>query len=427
MPTRPISPTAALALNSVSSKAGSALALYDLANRLQEQAKALRNRHFAYTVSVSEEDPLYSEVHAWLMSIMPEEKYRSLSVSSAMRSWDDELMAEGDEDRPRPRPALTVSFDDNAERKVIVDGNKITVWLATPDSPTGGTGYGAREPKKIKLQAYSYEGQQAVIGELNRINDRHAKVRKPALKMVSSWGGWQTRSDLPARTMDSVFLPIDQKDRIIADVQNFLDEEERYNRLSIPWHRGYMFHGPPGTGKSTVVKALANYFGLDLWYVGLSDLTSESSLLDLLSKVGPRSILLLEDIDTVKISQEQDQEDTKAKITSGSLLNALDGVSTPHGLITMMTTNRFDTLNEALVRAGRMDCIEKLDWPTMSTLDRMFTHFYGRRPIEWGNYSDFQVENFSVAAAAEIFKSNMHDSAAAAELVFQRAFNALAA
>lgn len=405
------------------SRAGTALAMYDLSSRVYESAKQFRSRHFAYTVSVSEDDPLYSEVHAWLMSIMPTEKHRSLLVSSADRSWDDDLVSlDDDESERRPRPALSVKFDDSANRKVVVDGFNITVWLSNPDQvgSSSNQSYG-REPKKIKLQAYSYEGQQAVIKELNRINDRHAKVRKPSLKMVSSWGGWQTRSDLPARTLESVFMPAVQKDRIIADVQSFLDSEDRYNKLSIPWHRGYMFHGPPGTGKTSIVKAVGNHFGLDIWYVGLADLSSEANLLDLLSKVGPRSILLLEDIDTVKISQEQDQEDTKAKITSGSLLNALDGVSTPHGLITMMTTNRFETLNKALIRAGRMDCIEKLDWPTMSTLDDMFVHFYGRRPVEWGNYSDHILEGFSVSAAAEIFKSNMYNPEQAAEATFQRA------
>jgi chaperone BCS1 len=42
------------------------------------------------------------------------------------------------------------------------------------------------------------------------------------------------------------------------------------------------------------------------------------------------------------------------------MLNALDGVWTPHGLITMMTTNNRDALDPALLRAGRIDVDEEL-------------------------------------------------------------------
>ena len=173
-----------------------------------------------------------------------------------------------------------------------------------------------------------------------------------------------------------------------------------------------MFHGPPGTGKTSLVKALANEFNLDLWYISLSDLSKESSLMNLITAVGPRSLLLLEDIDTMQITHDRDNSE-QGKISMSSLLNALDGVATPHGLITVMTTNRFEVLDLALTRAGRMDLIEKLDYPSGETLATMFKHFFGVEP-KWGQVlkgtaKTDPIEGLSTSQVAEIMKRNMSD------------------
>lgn len=405
-------------------KVSSALALVELYNKGKHYYDTLQAKKL-FTVNVSEDDPLYSDIHAWLMSIMPDERHHSLLVSSPGRSYDEDVEPVSEDEGPRivRRPPLTVRFDDTAHRDVYISGHKIQVWVATPEQAGGVSKDGnswEREPKKIKLQAKTHEGQQAIIAELNRINDEKATVRKAVLKMVAPWGGhWRTRSDLPPRTMDSVFIPHDQKERLVSDVGAFLSQEDRYNKMSFPWHRGYMLYGPPGTGKTSIVKGLANHYNLDLWYVGLADLNNESGLLNLLSQVGPRSILLLEDIDTVKIAKGEDANDS-GKITVGSLLNALDGVSTPHGLITFMTTNHFDELDDRLVRAGRMDVKEEIGFPTPQTLAEMFNHFYGQSPEQWwGSWEDNQLDGVSVAAVAEIFKSNMDDPETAAKQAFE--------
>jgi hypothetical protein len=396
-------------------KATAALALYEGGSKLYSQGKEFWRNHFAYTVTVSEKDPLYMDIHSWLLSIMPNERHRSLLVSSESRRYDEDMSVGSSDDTSGPRRSakpLTVKFDDSANRKVVIDGYDITVRLHSPEISEAAVL--TREPpsSKIYFTAYTYAGQQAVIRELERINSEKSTERKAVLRMVGQWGGWKVRSDLPPRSLESVSLPTQQKARIVDDLAFFLEAEDRYNRLAIPWHRGYMFHGPPGTGKTSIVKALANHFNLDLWYVSLSDLKAESSLLGLLSEVGPRSILLLEDIDTVKITHDRDASEA-GTISMGSLLNTLDGVATPHGLVTMMTTNRFEVLDEALTRTGRMDLVEKLDWPTSETMANMFTHFFGRYPNSWGVTNDKPIEGVSPSQVAEIFKQNLDDAEAA--------------
>jgi AAA+ superfamily predicted ATPase len=74
-------------------------------------------------------------------------------------------------------------------------------------------------------------------------------------------------------------------------------------------------------------------------------------------EIQPRSVLLLEDVDVYHAATDRDEED--GKVSVAAMLNALDGVWTPHGLITMMTTNNRDRLDAALVRAGRIDVDEE--------------------------------------------------------------------
>lgn len=392
-------------------KVAAAVMAYDGVIKLYNQSRAYWNEHFAYTVTVSEKDPLYSDVHSWLLTVMPDDKHRTLLISSSDSRYSD--MAE-DESTPRKNKPLTVRFDDSVSRQVDISGHSVRVQLYKPESGSSSTAY-EPEPKRIEFTTATHSGQRAVIEQLELINSRRATERKATLKMVTSWGSWRTRSDLPPRSLASVSIPEDQKNRIVSDIENFLAAEDRYNRLAIPWHRGYMFHGPPGTGKTSIVKALANHFCLDLWYVGLSDLKAESGLMSLLSEVGPRSILLLEDIDTIKITHDRDASE-QGVISMSSLLNSLDGVATPHGLITMMTTNRFDILDPALTRAGRMDMVEKLDYPTKSTLAQMYLHFFDIAP-RW-EAGDTPIEGLSTAKVAELFKQNLSNPLAAEQAIF---------
>jgi chaperone BCS1 len=123
------------------------------------------------------------------------------------------------------------------------------------------------------------------------------------------------------------------------------------------WHRGYLLYGPPGTGKTSIAWALAHHFALDLWYMPLADIEKDQELIRLVSNVKPRSMLLLEDIDVFHAAKVREDDNG---VSMSGLLNSLDGVATPHGLITVMTTNDRSMLDDALVRPGRIDRTEEI-------------------------------------------------------------------
>lgn len=196
-------------------------------------------------------------------------------------------------------------------------------------------------------------------------------------------------------------------ERIRDDMASFLTAETEYVRRGLPWHRGYLLHGPPGTGKTSIVRALAAHFGLDLWYAPLGDLTKDTSLLSLINDVGPRSILLLEDVDVFHATRARDDE--PGGISMAGLLNALDGVATPHGLISFLTTNDVSVIDDALLRPGRVDLREEIGLPDGEQLARLWASFYETHPVT----ADLIRFKGTTAAALELFKQHAGDPAAA--------------
>lgn len=192
--------------------------------------------------------------------------------------------------------------------------------------------------------------------------------------MLNRWGDWQRVDDLPRRDIDSVILAAGQLERLVADVAQFLDSEQEYARRCIPWHRGHLYEGPPGTGKTSVACALSNHFGMDIWYLPLSDVKQDCDLLGAMSRITPRSMLLLEDADVFHAVTERNDGEG---VTLSGLLNALDGIATPHGLFTVLTTNTPEIIDKAVVRAGRVDLTEHFGDADSDQVARLVSRWFG--------------------------------------------------
>lgn len=362
-----------------------------------------------WTITVCSDDHLYDVAHSWFaegaMSATPPRAVNARLTRSSARDWEASLTPRR---RGEPESLVNVElyWDENRERTVMIDGHRIAVSLQKSESWGGGSeqSYRPSEPDVLHFHARSHEAQVAVIDMLRSLAQKQEK-RRPALYMMSSWGDWARRDDLPERPADSVVLTTGQMERIQADMKRFLDAEASYVSRGIPYHRGYMLYGPPGTGKTSVVRALAAHFGMDLWYGQLGDLSKDSSLISVVNQVGPRSILLLEDVDVFHAAKSRD--DDGEGLSMAGLLNALDGVATPHGLITFLTTNDIDVIDEALLRPGRVDLREHVGLPDPDQIARLYRHWYG---VDMPD-DDVARLNFtgSTAEVAEIFKRHMDD------------------
>jgi chaperone BCS1 len=117
---------------------------------------------------------------------------------------------------------------------------------------------------------------------------------------------WKRQSKRPSRPLNTVSLDQEQKGIIVADINEYLNPATArwYAARGIPHRRGYLFHGPPGTGKTSLSFSLAGIFGLDVYCLSLNDGISESELSSLFADLPRRCFLLLEDIDAAGIQRE---------------------------------------------------------------------------------------------------------------------------
>lgn len=166
-------------------------------------------------------------------------------------------------------------------------------------------------------------------------------------------------------------------DLIIKDVDNFLLNEEWYDKYGIPYRRGYLFYGPPGTGKTSMIHTIASTFGMPINYMLFDKNLGSENLIKLMVGAKEKSIIVMEDIDVIFSTENGRQMDsTVVGINFTTLLNVLDGLCTARGIIICMTTNHIERLDPALIRPGRIDVKAELSYCDNEQLTKMFNNYY---------------------------------------------------
>lgn len=378
--------------------------------RLGNNAWRTARVRVTYTVAIPGDDEIYPDIHAWLIDQLAPRQRRAVLARSSRTPASGMVEAVSD-GRDRTPAQLHQFYDGSREQTIHLEGHRIKVAVERDedvDPRDRHQGGWSRRPERIVFTAVGAAGRDAVLTFLAGVTrQRFDGARPPEVNIASRWGDWRRRRDLPARPASSVVLRAGQKEALIADLRRFLASEADYVRLGIPYHRGYLFHGPPGTGKTSIAKALASELGLDVYYIPLSDLDADASLLNLVGSVEPGSLLLLEDIDVLHAAKTRDDE--KARVSLSGLLNALDGVTTPHGLITVMTTNDVSVLDDALVRAGRVDYPVEIGYLDDDQAARLTEILLGEE-VELPPLDGRAV---APAALVEVMKRHLHDPAAA--------------
>lgn len=184
------------------------------------------------------------------------------------------------------------------------------------------------------------------------------------------------------RQFESVILDKDIAERILGDVNEFLDSREWYSQRGVPYRRGYLLHGPPGCGKTSYIMALAGRLEYDICQMNLSNSSlSDERLSYFLNVAPPKSLILLEDIDAAFLSRDDIDFSKPAyqglgRVTLSGILNVLDGVASSEERILFMTTNYPERLDPALTRPGRVDMKFYIGYASDGQLSKAFERFY---------------------------------------------------
>lgn len=152
-----------------------------------------------------------------------------------------------------------------------------------------------------------------------------------------------------------------------ADIKVWSTSELWYIERDIPWKKGVLFYGPPGTGKTALTRALARDLNYPVISLDLSTMTNNDLKNAWQTEVIPSTpcIVLIEDIDGVFEGRKNVAAPETGGLSFDALLNTLDGVEAVYGVLTIVTTNKVDLLDEALgkpqgdngesTRPGRID------------------------------------------------------------------------
>lgn len=368
---------------------------------------SIKNR-LIYTVKVYQYDELFDMLEKYLGNFH-QKQYRDVEAVIGDNSYG---MPQGLEGSSNPNiKGLTYKQEENTFVLKHL-GKKILITKAKEKVDKAGS---AKDMffRKFTLSGIKAKSQiDSLLKEA--INFCKKDEDKNVLRVYSNnqYGDWECSSHIRIKPITNVILNPETKSKITKDIDTFLLSEQWYKDVHIPYKRGICFYGPPGTGKTTISLALANYTNRNVYCLNLNCIDDDSKLPRCFGNMNDNSILLIEDIDRVFSGRDNVKEGSK--ITFSSLLNCLDGAFYKHGLITIITTNHIEKLDEALLRTGRIDLKVEIPLPTEREISEYLSLFYKQ---------DIQIEgdfDLKMSDVQEICISNRSNSDKAIETILNR-------
>ena len=245
---------------------------------------------------------------------------------------------------------------------------------------------------------------------------------------------WEECRFNSSRTFETIFF--EEKEMLLNKIDFFENNKDWYDKEGHPHTLGIGLHGPPGTGKTSIIKCIANHLKRHLIVIPLSKIKTQTqfnkcffdheySHKNAKEKIGfEKKIIVFEDLDcmsdlviertNVNQSKKKDNgEESKAvtkeelldtikqgmnpdncksdfvsllekkeegdQLTLSFILNVIDGIRETPGRIMIITSNHYDKLDPALIRPGRIDLSLEMKNASVSIIEEIVHHYYGKK------------------------------------------------
>jgi len=283
------------------------------------------------------------------------------------------------------------------------------------------------ERKLVNMQRRNEQLQYQC--KVTKQNDRyHVTYEKfsvvQLIRSIDLKGGDLFKHSLPTETLDDV-IGLDRAKKRLVDVVNWLKSPEKLANFGVKLPSGFLFAGPPGTGKTFLAKALAGESGLPFFSVSSSELSGKyagettqniKKLFATARKYAP-AIIFIDEIDAIagKRSSSTEGADRDRNLTVNALLTEMDGF-TPQSdpVFILAATNHPQLLDSAIVRPGRFDETIYCDLPNAQARKVFFTRFSNKHEIIFTEKELAQLisssQGMSSAEIEQVFRESIYQA-----------------
>lgn len=247
-----------------------------------------------------------------------------------------------------------------------------------------------RAPLNDRGENYWVVGPPSSVAEFIQTVRIFSRGNGPETKIYKGW--WDTSPSIDRAiekaAWEDVVLPASMVDLIELNAIRFFDQREHFERLGVPWKRGLLMTGPPGNGKTHLIRAILNRLPVPRLIVKSfgEDQDDIEDVFDQVRVLAP-CVLVLEDIDSLI-----------PPMLLSAVLNSLDGTEPLDGVLMLATTNHPEKLDPAIRnRPSRFDRVIEFGPPALPERVRLLGKFLSRLPDE-AKLLPFELEEVAVLA-----------------------------